>query len=156
MGATRGLYARPVPSGKFPFEKPTGGKSGPERQRRMTVCFSEKQSGSRTMPRYFFHVRDRNGDISRDEEGQDLPDLEAARAEAVNANREMLGERLLHGGSLNHRQIEIADETGKILIVIPASDVMLRDGEWLSYSDDVTKSAPSGPSRSTETKPPSQ
>ena len=107
------------------------------------------------MPRYFFHVRDKDGDISIDEEGQDLPDLEAARAEAVSANREMLGERLLHGGSLNHRQIEIADQSGKVLTVIPASDVMLRDGEWLSYSDDVTKSAPSGPSRSTATKPPS-
>ena len=108
------------------------------------------------MPRYFFHVRDKDGDISRDEEGQDLPDLEAARAEAVSANREMLGERLLHGGSLNHRQIEIADENGKVLIIIGASEVMYRDGEWRSYSDDVTKSAPIGPSRPTETKPPAR
>jgi len=108
------------------------------------------------MPRYFFHVRDKDGDISRDEEGQDLPNLEAARAEAVSANREMLGERLLHGGSLNHRQIEIADESGTVLTVIPAGEVLYRDGEWLSYSDDVTKSAPNGPSRSTATKPPAQ
>jgi len=108
------------------------------------------------MPRYFFHVRDNEGDISRDEEGQELPDLESARREAVNANREMLGERLLHGGSLNHRQIEIADDSGEILTVIAASEVMFRDGEWRSYSDDVTKSAPTGPARATETKPPAE
>ena len=101
------------------------------------------------MPRYFFHVRDEDGDISRDEEGQDLPDLEAARTEAVSTNREMLGERLLHGGSLNHRQIEIADAGGKILLKVDARDVLFHDGEWCSYADDVTKSAPHGPSRPT-------
>ena len=45
------------------------------------------------MTRYFFHVRDEDGDISHDREGQDLPDLEAARIEAISTNREMLGER---------------------------------------------------------------
>ena len=56
--------------------------------------------------------------VSRDTEGQELPDLDAARREAINANREMLGERLLHGGSLDHRQIEIADESGTVLAVV--------------------------------------
>ncbi|HXS08304.1 MAG TPA: hypothetical protein VN723_16045 [Rhizomicrobium sp.] len=106
-----------------------------------------------SMPKYYFHVLDQDGDISRDEEGQDLPDLEAARREAINANREMLGERLLHGGSLNHRQIEIADESGKTLLKIDARDILFSDGEWRSYADDVTKSAPNGPSRSTVKNP---
>ena len=105
------------------------------------------------MTRYFFHVRDEDGDISRDREGQDLPDLEAARIEAISTNREMLGERLLHGGSLNHRQIEIADESGVVLLKIDARDVLFRDGEFRSYSDDVTRSAPAGPFHSTEKKP---
>ena len=65
------------------------------------------------MPRYFFHVRERRRHQPRPE-GQELPDLEAARREAINTNREMLGEKLLHGGSLNHRQIEIADESGEV------------------------------------------
>jgi len=101
------------------------------------------------MPRYFFHVRDSDNDISRDAEGQDLPDLDAARTEAISANREMLGERLLHGGRLDHRQIEIADERGNILAKIDANDVLFRDGEYRSYSDDVTKSAPTGLGRAT-------
>jgi len=101
------------------------------------------------MTRYFFHVRDEDGDVCCDQEGQDLPDLEAARIEAISTNREMLGERLLHGGSLNHRQIEITDESGQILLKIDARDVLFRDGELSSYSDDVTKSAPTGSSKLT-------
>lgn len=93
------------------------------------------------MARFFFHVRD-GADLSRDEEGQDLPDIEAARREAVNSNREMLGERILHGGALNHRQIEIADETGRIVGVVRSADVLFSHGEFQSYDDDVTKSAP--------------
>ena len=94
------------------------------------------------MARFFFHVRENGDDLSRDIEGQELADLEAARLEAINANRELLGERLLHGGSLDHRQIEIANERGDVLATISADDVLFRDGQYRSYSDDVTKSAP--------------
>lgn len=89
------------------------------------------------MPRYFFHVRE-GAELSRDQEGQELPNAEAARREAIAANREILGDKLLHGGSLNHRSIEIADETGHVVDVVTASDVLLRG----VYSDDVTQSAP--------------
>jgi hypothetical protein len=108
------------------------------------------------MSRYFFNVRDTDGDVSRDIEGQELPDLDAARAEAISANREMLGERLLHGGSLDHRKIEIADESGKILVSIDSRDVLFRDGQFQDYPDDVTKSAPTGLARSTGKKPPTE
>ena len=103
------------------------------------------------MPRYFFHVRE-GGDLSRDIEGQTLPDAEAARRMAVNANREILGERLLHGGALNNRQIEIADETGHVVDVVTAHEVLFQHGRLRSYSDDVTQSAPVMTSR----KPPSR
>jgi hypothetical protein len=104
------------------------------------------------MPKFFFHVRDSDGEISRDDEGQELADLEAARAEAICANREMLGERLLHGGSLNHRQIEIADEHGTVLASVNANDVLFRGGQLRSFSDDVTKSAPSASLNTTGSK----
>ncbi len=95
------------------------------------------------MPQFFFHVRHADGEVSQDLEGQDLPDLEAARTEAINAHREMLGERLLHGGSLNHRRMEIADESGNLVAVIEPKDVLFKNGQLNSFSDDVTKSAPS-------------
>lgn len=93
------------------------------------------------MPHYFFHVRE-SGELSRDGEGQDLPDLAAARREAVNASRELISERLLHGGAINDREIEIADVQGNVLAVVKSSDVIYREGRFGSFSDDVTKSAP--------------
>jgi hypothetical protein len=94
------------------------------------------------MPRYFFHVRE-GSSFHRDEEGQELANVEAARQEAINAAREMLGEKLLHGGgSLNHRTIEIADETGHVVDEINSRDVLFHKGVFRSYSDDVTQSAP--------------
>ena len=41
------------------------------------------------MPRYFFDSCD-GDDVARDPEGQDLPDLEAARHEAVASARELI------------------------------------------------------------------
>lgn len=93
------------------------------------------------MPRYFFHVRE-GSELSRDAEGQDLSNAEAARREAVAATREMLGEKLLHGGALDQRSIEIVDETGRVVDVVSANDVLFKKGEFRTYSDDVTQSAP--------------
>jgi len=93
------------------------------------------------MARFFFNVRD-GADLSCDREGQECADAEAARREAVSTGREMLGERLLHGGALNHRQIEIADETGHVVDVLTISDVVFSQGKLQSYDDDITQSAP--------------
>jgi hypothetical protein len=96
------------------------------------------------MPRYFFHVRE-GSDLNRDSEGQDFADVEAARREAINSVREILGEKLLHGGALNHRSIEIADETGHVVDVINSRDVLLKGGRFRSYPDDILQSAPTKP-----------
>lgn len=101
------------------------------------------------MARYFFHVRDMDGVLSRDEEGQELPGLDAARAEAVSSNREMLGERILHGGVIGPRQIEIADEKDEVLATIAVTDVLIDRGQVRVFIDDVTKSAPVAPISST-------
>ena len=98
------------------------------------------------MPRYYFHVRE-GSELSKDVEGQTLPNVEAARHEAISASREILGEKLLHGGSLNHRTIEIADETGHVVDVISANDVLYQGGKFSTFADDVTQSAPVIPSR---------
>jgi hypothetical protein len=91
------------------------------------------------MPRYFFHVRE-GSDLNRDGEGQEFADGEAARREAINSVREILGEKLLHGGVLNHRSIEIADETGHVVDVISTRDVLLKGGQLRSYPDDILQS----------------
>ena len=99
------------------------------------------RSNAKAMSRYFFHIRE--GDLfSRDEEGQDLPNVEAARHEAINTIREIMGEKLLHGGSLNHRTVEIADETGHVVDVVNSRDVLFQGGKFRVYRDDVTQTAP--------------
>jgi hypothetical protein len=114
---------------------------GDRNNRPAEVLFSLELYRTTAMPRYYFHVRE-GQEISRDTEGQDLPNADAARTEAINASREILGEKLLHGGSLNHRQIEIADETGHVVDVVNSSDVLFKGGQFRSYSEDVTQSAP--------------
>jgi hypothetical protein len=93
------------------------------------------------MPRYYFHVRE-GQNFCRDEEGEELEDTEAARHEAISSTREIVGEKILHGGSLDSRIIEIADETGKVVETVSTREVLLKGGGFRSYADDVTESAP--------------
>ena len=66
------------------------------------------------MPRYFFNIRD-GYDVDEDEEGIDLPDIEAARAEAL-ATVEELRDELRDAGNI---ELEITDETGRRLLTVP-------------------------------------
>lgn len=105
------------------------------------------------MPRFYFHVRRADGDVSRDVEGQELSNLDAARHEALNTHREMLGERLLHGGSQDQQQIEIANAQGDVLAVLKSQDALFKEGQLRTFSDDVTKSAPDSSVTSTKSGP---
>jgi hypothetical protein len=68
----------------------------------------------RLMTKFFFHTRD--GDhYTKDEEGTDLPDLEAAHDEAVLAAREMMAEMLITGKLVDGQQFEIATEDGTVV-----------------------------------------
>ncbi len=66
------------------------------------------------MPRYYFNVRD-GYDLDEDEEGVELPDLEAARAEAQ-ATVEELRDEL--GAEAESIQLEITDEEGRRLFTV--------------------------------------
>lgn len=71
------------------------------------------------MPRYYLHIR--QGDqLIEDPEGVERPDLDAARAEAVNGIRDLIGAAIRQGQDdwLNDG-IVIADETGRELMTIP-------------------------------------
>jgi hypothetical protein len=62
---------------------------GTARQRRRWILW-EGPDGATTMPRFFFHLED--GATFLDADGTDLPDLKAARDEAIRATGEMLRE----------------------------------------------------------------
>jgi hypothetical protein len=70
------------------------------------------------MPRYYIHIYDDL--VMIDEDGMELPDLAAARHQAVRGARSIMADHLRAGRPLKlfHR-IEIADHRSKVLAVIP-------------------------------------
>ncbi len=72
------------------------------------------------MPRYYFHIR--NGlDFEEDPAGLDLPDLDAAHAEALIVAHELA---TVVPEYSSDTIIEIADETGQTLLLVPFSDAI--------------------------------
>lgn len=68
------------------------------------------------MTRYFFDFR--SGDvISLDEEGQNLPDVEAAHGEAVAAISDVISDFVLQGHIGQAMAIEVRDDLGPVLEV---------------------------------------
>lgn len=74
------------------------------------------------MPRYYFHLHN-DMDVP-DEEGQELNDLEAARAVAVTNIRELICEELQKGRIALHHRIDIADDHDIIVSTITFADVV--------------------------------
>lgn len=73
--------------------------------------------------RYFFHIRSEDGVIC-DEEGSELPDIDAARTEARLSAREFAMDDLRRGVPVAPRRIEIADDSGQVLSMLPVRDVV--------------------------------
>jgi len=81
------------------------------------------------MARYYLHINN-GGGYSEDLEGQELPDLDAARTAAIEGVRSMLSEEARQGQLDLSGKIEIADGEGNILLVVPFCDaVELRRSE---------------------------
>ncbi len=66
------------------------------------------------MSRYWFHIRDEAGRID-DEEGADFPDRLSALKEAFRCSSELIAE----GAAPRGMRFEIADETGRVVAVVP-------------------------------------
>ena len=75
------------------------------------------------MPTFFFHLRD-GGELIEDPDGSDLPDLDAARAEAIAGAREAVAEGVRAGKPVLGRSVEIADGAGRVLATVTARDVL--------------------------------
>ena len=68
------------------------------------------------MPRYYFHL---HNDLDvRDEEGRELPDQKAARAEAIRGARDLMAEDVKRGRLTLSHWIEVRDEAGAQLFVL--------------------------------------
>jgi hypothetical protein len=97
------------------------------------------------MPRYYRHIRQDNGFIE-DPEGIELPDLDAARAEALDGIRDLLAEAVKSGkDDLLDDAIIITNDSGQELMTIPFREGLpsrLRDA-LLAILPSGSKSSPS-------------
>jgi hypothetical protein len=84
------------------------------------------------MALYFFHLRNSSGYLL-DEEGQEFPDLETVRAEAVRTVRSILSEELKAGQIDLRGRLEVTDAEGALLLTLPFSEtVEVRTGPPVS------------------------
>jgi len=75
------------------------------------------------MARYYLHIIN-GGGYSEDPEGQELPDLDAARTAAIEGMRSLLSEEARQGQLDLSGRIDIADTDGNILLSVPFSDAV--------------------------------
>jgi hypothetical protein len=69
------------------------------------------------MPRFYFHVCNGTGFVP-DEEGQELPDVDAARREAVRSARSIMASDVQRGMLDLSSFIEIEDEAHQLLLTL--------------------------------------
>ena len=75
------------------------------------------------MGRFYFQLR-AGDELLTDDEGQDWPDLSAARREAEQAARELLAEAIRAGKEEIPEAFVIADEDGREIDIVPLAAVL--------------------------------
>jgi hypothetical protein len=73
------------------------------------------------MPRYFFHTED--GDSYRDDDGLELPDITAAKIEAVRHMGELLRDRAVGFWDDHALKLVVTDQAGQVLFSLDLSAV---------------------------------
>jgi hypothetical protein len=69
------------------------------------------------VPRYYFNIRE-GSELIRDEEGTELPDPEAAHAEALASARDLAMDEIRRHNRVDGRKIEIVSEFGDVIDMI--------------------------------------
>jgi hypothetical protein len=75
------------------------------------------------MPRYFFHLASESGLIG-DDEGCDLPSIDAARQAALEAARDLAAQAVRRGNDGPWKAVVVTDEVGTRLLDLPLEDAL--------------------------------
>lgn len=75
------------------------------------------------MTRYYFHLRD-GRDILLDDEGVELADLAAARAQALRSARSILAAEVIEGKVPLYLRIDVEDGAGAIVHRLPFAEAV--------------------------------
>ena len=81
-------------------------------------------AGLWNMPRFFFHVRNGLGELSRDLLGLDFADVETAYREAIRAAGELGGNFAARGQNPGDYVIEAVNTSGEVVFTLPFSQVL--------------------------------
>jgi hypothetical protein len=68
------------------------------------------------VPRYFFHVYD--DVVAHDEEGIELPNIAAARLNALVGARSLISEQVKHGYLEQSHWVDVVDEQGEAVLTV--------------------------------------
>ena len=68
------------------------------------------------MPRYFFNVYD--DVVAADEEGTELPNLQAARLHAIAGARDLIATQVRHGYLVRSHWIDVVDGEGAVVLSV--------------------------------------
>ena len=74
----------------------------------------------RLMPIFHFNIVTKTT-LIHDEEGAELEDLAEARREAIKDARGLMSAAILQGRDISHRQMQICDAGGNLLLSVPFS-----------------------------------
>ena len=77
------------------------------------------------MPTYYFHIRD-NGDLIKDPDGLELPDVDAVRAECKRIIASVLQEEQMDDQRSANREFQVEDEAGRTVFVVPFRSAVSR------------------------------
>ena len=78
------------------------------------------------MPTFFFDLIKHN-DVIEDDQGQDLPDIEAAKLEGLASARELIADAAKKGILATSPVFRIRNESGDVLATIPFKDILKPD-----------------------------
>jgi hypothetical protein len=79
------------------------------------------------MSRFYLH-QFHDGECIPDFEGEEFASIEAVRAEAVLAAREIMADRMIKGEEPDHSRFEVKDDEGRIVLVFPFLEALSNHG----------------------------
>jgi hypothetical protein len=77
------------------------------------------------MQRFYFNILSEAGFLE-DLEGTELPDLEAARLEAIEDARQLMSDAVRIGYDISSRSVEVRNEAGEGVLFVPFSEALSR------------------------------
>lgn len=76
------------------------------------------------MARIFLHI-DEDGEILRDPDGSEVPDVQVARTEAIESARFIMSQAILSGKPLGRDKVfRLTDERGIVVLTVPFGDAL--------------------------------